>query len=423
MYEIKEFSNGLKLVVAHMPHMQSVSAGIWVKAGGRYEDERVFGISHFLEHMSFKGTPKRTAKQISESIEGVGGSINAFTGEEMTCYYASVTRSDLEVALDVLSDLFINAALEQSEINKERGVILDEMRMYVDMPGQHVGEMLSEIMFDQHPLGRMLVGNEKTIKRIQKTDFIKYKERGYSSKNTLVAIAGDLRLKSISSVVEKVMQTMPNRKVHSFEPFKDHQKKSQIKIEDKKTQQTHFALGFKESNRLDPDRFGVKLLSIILGENMSSRLFQEIREKRGLTYDIGSSVEKFHDIGSLVVSAGVDNNRFEEALQASIVELRKISDTLVSKKELDMAKRYVKGQLAMALEKTSSSMMFIGEQMLCTGEIIDQKNIFKAFDQVTCEDVQRLAKKSFKPHKANLAIIGSKIKKNNVEKILRNWDK
>lgn len=405
-YRVSKFDNGLRLVTCPMTDAKSVSIGVWVGVGGRYEEDKTSGVSHFLEHMLFKGTKKRTAKQISQAIEGVGGNTNAFTTEECTCFYAKVTDDHFDQALDVLADMFKSPLFKSSDIDRERGVILEELRMNVDVPAHRVFEILRELMWEKHPLGRMLTGTEETIKNIKRSDLVKFKGQNYTGPNIVVSIAGSMSQAKTISQVEKKFAFLKPEKGLSYLPAIENQTKPESRIFKKKTEQTHFCIGIRALARNHEDRFALRVLNAILGENMSSRLFQEIREKQGLSYDIGSSIERFLDAGTLIVSGGVDVKNLEKAIEGTLKELAKLKKGSIHKEELNMAKEYSIGQLILGLEKSSSQMIYLGESEICSGYIMDIKELIRRIRAVKLEDVERVAQFLFVDKKINLAAVG-----------------
>jgi len=416
-YKKIKFENGLRLVTCPMSEMRSITIGIWVGVGGRHEEDALSGVSHFLEHMLFKGTQKRTAAQISQAIEGVGGSMNAFTAEESTCFYVKVMSDHFNQAIDVLADMFHSPSFLPKDIDRERRVILEEFRMNIDQPSHYVFDLLRNVMWPRHPLGRMLIGTEKTISNIQRKNLIDFKERNYTAENIVVAIAGRMDEKKVIDLVRKKFLFLQKSGFPGYLRVKDEQKTSQGEILHKKTEQTHFCIGVRALERDHPDRFALRVLNAILGENMSSRLFQEIREKLGLSYDINSSVERFSDTGVLIVSGGVDIRHLPQAIEKTLKELEKIKKKMVPKRELEMAKEYCVGQMSLAVEKTSSQMVYIGESELSSGEILSIDEMIRRVRKVTAEDIQRVSKELFVNHRLNLAVIGPVDRKERIKNL------
>ncbi|MBI1884456.1 MAG: insulinase family protein [Chlamydiae bacterium] len=406
-YSKMRFQNGLRLAVCEMPDVRSVTLGVWVGVGGRFEEDSIAGVSHFLEHMLFKGTQKRTAVQISQAIEGVGGSMNAFTTEETTCFYAKVMAERFHEVLDVLADMVENAAFRPQDVKRERGVILEELRMNRDVPSNYVFELLGELMWPKHPLGRALIGTEETIRSLNRKDFLKFKDENYTASNIVIAVAGKVNFKEVGEAVGKKFSFLKSQKPRlNCLPVLETQKEPEVKIFKKKTEQTHLCIGVRAYHRNHQDRFSLRILNAILGENMSSRLFQVIREKMGLTYDISSSIERFSDTGSLVISAGVTLAHLPKALEGTLKELSKLAKKGVKKKEFEMAKEYCMGQVGLGMEKSSNQMVYIGESELSSGKILDFDELMAEIRAVTVDDIQRVAQDLFVDKKLNLAIVG-----------------
>lgn len=406
MYQTTTLENGLKIVTAHMPQMQSLSIGFWIKAGGRYEAKETSGISHFLEHLLFEDTKNRSSKQIKQAIEGVGGSLNGFTGEEMTCYLVKILNRYLDVSADVLSDMILNAALSPASIEKERSVITEEIKMYMDLPGHFVHDLLNELMWPGHPLGMFLTGTTETVNSITRQDLTDYKKKFYAPNNIIVAAASSLNHETIVDCCGKYFEKLTKRPAASFKPISQVQKLHRVKLQYKDTEQMHIAMGVPAVSVSDPDRFTVSLLHIMLGANMSSRLFQEIREKRGLAYEISTSVKKYKDAGAFVVSGGIKNAKLTQAIEVILKELKKIKTDSPSSAELERAKEFYTGQMFMALEDTADHMLWIGEQVVSLDKIFTAEDILKKIEKVTIEDIKRVADKFFKSEKINLAVIG-----------------
>jgi predicted Zn-dependent peptidase len=388
-----------------MPQMESVAIGVWVGIGGRYEPKRVSGISHFIEHLLFKGTDRRNAKQISETVEGIGGYLNAFTGEENTCYYAKASHKHLDTLLDVLSDMYLHPRFAVSEIDKERQVIKEELLMYRDQPDHYVHELLTEIVWPEHPLGRSLTGTPESLDAIHRATLLDFKRRKYVAANTIVAVAGHCRHDDIVARVQRTLSLSRNGAAPSFVPARDGQRAPRLRFLSKGVEQTHLALAIRGYSRKDPKRFAMKLLSVIVGENMSSRLFQAVRERHGLAYSIQSSTSFFADTGVLIISAGLDTKRLPKALDLVLQELRKLLRRPPSAVELQRAKDYSIGQMRLGLESTSNQMMWVGEHLLSYGLIHTPEEIERKIEAVTAEEVQSIATDLFRDNRLSAAVI------------------
>jgi len=406
VYKQTELKNGTRVVSHHMPHMDSVALGIWIAAGGRYETRPKAGIYHFIEHLLFDGTKKRSGIQIKQAIEGVGGSLNGFTGEEFTCYLVKMLARHYGLGLDVLSDMVLNAVFKPRNIIKEKSVICEEIKMYNDLPAHYAVELLDQLLWPGHPLGMNLAGTVKSVKSITKRDIEACKAKAYTPANIAVVATGAVKHAELVDSVSGFFSGVAAGKRLRFKSVNIRQDRPRHKLYFKQTEQTHIALGVHSVSHVDPDRFAVSLLHIILGANMSSRLFQEIREKRGLAYAISTHVKKHRDTGAFLVTAGVKNEKAVEALKVTLGMLNRIKQKGVTASELKRAKDYYVGQLLMALEDTAEHMIWMGEQLICIDRISNAQQILKKVNAVTKEDLSRLAKQLFSAKNLNLAVVG-----------------
>ncbi|MFA6048034.1 MAG: pitrilysin family protein [Parcubacteria group bacterium] len=414
--------NGLRLITIPMSGgTQTVTVIVMVGVGSRYEKDIEAGISHFIEHMFFKGTEKRpTTLDISTELDSVGGEFNAFTGKDRTAYYVKVDARHLDRALDVVADMYLNSKLEEKEINKERGTILQELNMYEDTPTANVGDTFENLMYGKNPLGREIIGYKYTLLKMKRKDLVDYMGRFYMANDTVITIAGKFNEKATIKKIKKYFGEMGKGEKPRIVKFKDTQKEPQVKIKFKKTDQTHFILGTRAYDIFSPHRFALSLLSIILGGNMSSRLFVEIREKRGLAYYVRSTVESHHDTGYLSVQAGVEHKNLDLAISTIVKEFKKMAKFGVSEKELQRAKDYVKGKTVMGMEESDEVAMFFAGQETMKKEIMTTEEIFKHFDRVKTSDILRVAKDIFKNNKYNLAVIGPHSNGGKFKKLLEN---
>ena len=407
MYKKTEFDNGLKLVTNHMPGMESLAIGIWIKTGSRNEDERNSGISHFLEHMLFKGTSSRNCRKLKEDIEGRGGSLNGFTSEEISCFLAKMSFKHSDIALDVLSDMVLNASIDHEEVERERGVITEEIRMYQDLPNHHVHDILAEIMWPGNMLGLSIAGSIDSVSAILRKDIAEYRNINYIPENITVVLCGNLEHDNLESKVKKIFKNKTNGKTVPVSVFHNNQSKPRIKILHKDTEQAHLCIGLHSFGRNHGDRYALSLLHIILGANMSSRLFENIREKKGLAYEIGAEVKKYADTGAFVVHAGTEHKKAGEAVSCILKELREIKKEHVTAGELKRAKEFFKVQLLMALEDTVEHMLWLGEHVVSLNKLPDRESIIKKVEAVTAEDIKNTANKIFNSSGLNIAIIGA----------------
>jgi predicted Zn-dependent peptidase len=388
-----------------MAHMESVSLGVWVGVGGRYESARLSGASHFIEHLLFKGTPRRSARQISQTVEGIGGYLNAFTSEENTCYYAKASHEHIDTLLDVLTDMYLHPRFAVADIDKERGVIKEELLMYHDQPDHYVHELLTESLWPGHPLGRSLAGTVKSLDGMDRRALLNFKQKKYVAANTVVAVAGHCRHDDIVPRVEKMLALPRDGRPPTYTPVHEQQRAARLRFLNKNCEQSHLAIGIRGYSRHDSRRYALKALSVILGENMSSRLFQVIRERHGLAYSIQSSTSYFSDTGALLISAGLDTRRLHRALALILVELRKLSKQPPSAVELQRAKDYAIGQMRLGLESTANRMMWLGEHLLAYGTIQSPAEVEQRIIAVTPADVQTAARDIFRNNRLNVAVI------------------
>lgn len=406
MYKIREYCNQARLVYKKIEGVSSVALGIWIDTGSRNEDALIGGVSHFLEHLVFKGSRRYSGDQIKESIEGVGGALNAFTSEENTCYYAKFPSRYLKKVLSVLSDMAFYPLLKVEDIEKERTVIIEEIKMYRDLPQYLVQEVFDELMWPQHPLGRNIAGTVETVSRLSRQQIQDYHKKSYSPGSVVVACAGDVDEKILEGFVGKLFSQFDRNKTNSFEPFEAQQESSRVKLISKDIEQTHIDLGFPALNHSHKDRFVLGLLHVILGGNMSSRLFNEIREKKGLAYAISSHVKKLKDSGAFLVHAGVDSRNLLEATKVVFCELDKIKKQLVTDGELKRAKDFYLGQSEMALDDPLEHMLWMGDSLLGLGYMMTKQEVFKLIKRVSAADILRLSRDIFDWRRLCFAAVG-----------------
>ncbi|MBI3415948.1 MAG: insulinase family protein [Verrucomicrobia bacterium] len=405
MPRVTSLPNGLTVVTSEMPHRSSVSLGLWVGVGGRFEPAELSGASHFIEHLLFKGTRKRSAKQISQDVEGIGGDLNAFTGEENTCYYSKARHDKFPELLDVVMDMFHNSKFERTEIDKERSVIKEELAMYLDQPQHHVQEILNATLWPDHPLGRSLTGTEKTLDGLTRARLLAFQRSNYVASAAIVAAAGRLKHAQVVRAVTRFARQFHHGKRPQFLPVSEAQTAPRVNLFTKRTEQTQLALGIRACSRHDKRRYALRLLSTMLGENMSSRLWQVIREDRGLAYSISSGLSFFDDVGALTISAGLDTENLELVLKLIAQELRRFAETAPMPGELRRARDYVIGQIELSLESTTNQMMWLGEQMLAYGKIISPREAERHLCAVTPGQIRAAARDFFRPERLNLALV------------------
>ena len=405
-YKLSTLDNGLRVLTVPMANRDSAAVAVWVKTGGRYEPKKISGISHFLEHMMFKGTPTRNTREIKEAIEGVGGILNAFTGEEMTCYFSKLLKQYYPRAIDVLSDMVLHSDISPDELAKERTVILEEIKMYRDVPSHHVHDLMGELLWPDQPLGRTLAGSPETVSRMTRADIRKYMKDYYHNSNILVSVSGDVDHDEVLACVAGIYKTHKAEKPSVFVTAKSAQTKPRTHYYEKATEQTHLVIGLHALSRMHPDRYKLGLLHVMLGANMSSRLFEEVREKRGLAYEIKSGISGYQDAGSFTVSAGVETKKTVRAVAVILKELAKVRQSFVKPGELRRAKDYFMSQVSLGVEDTLDHLLWAGEKALCSGELPDKAEIRREIETTTPEDIQRVAQGIFRTGNLNLSLIG-----------------
>ncbi|PIR49651.1 hypothetical protein COU79_03710 [Candidatus Peregrinibacteria bacterium CG10_big_fil_rev_8_21_14_0_10_54_7] len=418
MFSIDVLRSGLPVITAPAEGAESVTVHVFVGAGSRYEQGSERGISHFLEHMFFKGGRKyRSTKEVSVAIDSKGGDCNAFTGKEYAGYFVKVAAEHAELACDVLSDMLLYALFPQEDIERERGVIIEEERMYQDTPMYRAGWDFEELLFGDHPLGWDTIGKEKVIRSVQQKDFRQYKERLYSPDNCTVVFAGNIDQARAVALGEKYFGTLAGSKERTFVPF-EHYGKEKVFLRSKKTEQSHLVLGVPAVGALDKNRYAQKLLSIILGGNMSSRMFLNIREAKGICYYISTDSDSYLDAGDISTRAGVDQSRLREAIGLITQEYLLCAEKGVSDEELQRAKDYLRGKFTLSLEDSAERAHFYGKQKLLYPEVLDTDAYLAKFDEVTKKQVDTLAAKLFTPENFRLVVIGKEDNKAAMEESL-----
>ena len=421
MFHRTKLKNGMRLITIPVKGSDVVTVLVLIKAGSRYEPANLAGISHFSEHMFFKGTKKRpTVMAISSEIDGVGGATNAFTAKEYTGFYIKVAKKYLNLAIDVLADILQNSTFQDREINNEKGVILQEINLDHDTPLIYIQKFFDQLLYSGHPLGRDILGEKKTVVQIQREDFVNYLKNLYTAENTVVVITGALaEAKNIENTIQSNFQFPPTKKVNSFERIIECQKEPNSIFKKQKTKQTHLCLGVRGYSHVDPKKYILEIISSIIGGGMSSRLFNEIRDKRGLAYYIKSSFEAYKDCGYLMIQAGVDHKNLKRTIWVILKELTKLKNHRISPKELTKAKEYLKGTITLNIEDSLVLAELIGLQELLHEETLDIKEIFEKIDQVSPEDVQAVAQELFVNSGLNLAIISGKDDREQIKNILK----
>lgn len=410
MYQLSKLKNGMQVATAELPHMASVCVGLWVNVGGRHETLEQNGAAHFIEHMLFKGTKNRNAKEISEEIEGLGGYLNAFTAEENTCYYAKASSEHCEHLLTVLFDMFLNAEFQPVDMKKERDVILEENAMYLDQPHQLVLEKINEILWPRHPLGRSITGSARSLKRLNRDRLLAFRNQHYTASNVLLVAAGKIDHRSLLKSARSFSRQLNQGTPATFERIKNTTDRFKYKFISRKVEQAQLAICFKTCSRHDPRQDALQVMNTILGENMSSRLFQVLREEHGLAYSVYSSLGNYDDGGTLTIGVGLDPDKLDLSIQLIDRELRKLRDETTGEDELKRAQQYLIGQLDLHLENTENHMIWMGEQLLGFGKIRPIESIKEGILGVTSEEVRAVAENFFTRKRTRMALVGPKKK-------------
>ena len=405
--QMREMKNGLAIVSEVMPHLHSVSLGVWVKCGSRFEEADKNGIAHFIEHLLFKGTKTRSAAKIAEAVDSVGGILNAFTEKEYVGFYAKVLDEHLPFAFDLMSDIVLHPAFPLSEMQRERNVIFEEINMVEDSPQELILDIYLENFWKGHPLGRPVSGTKKSIARIERSDVQKFFKNHYNAGNTVIAVAGNIRHQEVYKLVQKYFSDLESGitenpgsppAIHSGRTIRH---KAHL-------EQTHICLGTVSPPVTSEERHCSHLLNCILGGGMSSRLFQKIREKRGLVYSIYSMLNLYSDTGSLMVYAGTSPEKTQEVIDLTLKELKNLRERPVSSQELKRAKEYIKGSVMLSLESSSSRMTYLAQQQIYHGRISKPEKILRAVERVTQHEVRDLANRIFDSSLLALTVLDSR---------------
>ena len=406
-FEKMTLKNGVWLITVPMQGTVTATLVVMVGVGSRYEKGDEAGVSHFIEHMLFKGTKKRpTSLSITEELDAFGGEYNAFTAKDRTEYHVKVDSRHIHDAFDIISDMVLNSKLEAKEIEKERGTIIQEINMYEDTPQRNIWDVFENFIYDGNTLGRDIVGSKKTVASLQRKNFVDYMKKHYTADRTIVCVAGKFDKKKIISETEKYFGSLQKGKGLQFEKIVEKQSKPAIKIKFKKTDQTHVVIGNRAYHHNHKDRYVLATLGVILGGNMSSRLFTEVRERRGLAYHVKAGADAYQDCGYFATYAGIDHGKLEDVLKVILGEYKKIASEKVSEKELQKAKDFMKGRAVMNLEASDEVAMFFVEQEFNGEKLHNIQDSLNKIDAVTSQDILRVAKDIFKKEKLNCAVIG-----------------
>lgn len=419
-YRLTTFPNGLRLIAAPLPSTQAVTVLVLVKVGSRYEIAKLNGSSHFIEHLMFKGTKKRLNTLIlSQELDNVGAEYNAYTSKDHTGFYIKLDAKHLHLAIDMLSDMLFNSKFESAEINRERGTIIEEINMYEDNPLIFASAFLEQVLFSKdNSLGRLVIGPKENIKNITRQELLNYRDSFYQPANIVIGVSGNFNSIQLNKLVKKYFSRnyqlsitrhpkLGERRVINYQHYTHSQSQPRIEIKYKSTEQTQLCLGWPAYHYLHPDIEALTVLNVILGANMSSRLFINIRERRGLCYFIKSDFNPYEDTGSFIIQAGLAAPRLEESITLILKEIKKIKQEKVLASELQKAKDYLRGRAILNLEDSSSVADWYASQELLTNKIETPVEKLRQIDQVSSNDVKRVAADIFKLNQTNLALIGS----------------
>ncbi|MDD5145646.1 MAG: pitrilysin family protein [Candidatus Pacebacteria bacterium] len=422
MYKKINLKNGLRIITVPAKNTQAVTVLVLVGTGSKYETKKINGISHFLEHMYFSGTKKRPSTiAVAETLDKVGGIYNAFTSEEYTGYFAKVDSAYFEIALDWVSDIFLNSLLPEKELKKEKGVIIEEINMYQDQPMSYVRVLWQKILYGDQPAGRSVAGTKESVSGIERKDLLNYMESQYVAKNTIVCVAGNIKeeesIEKVKKYFSKMRESLPKPKPKVFEK----QTRPEVLAHFRQTDQTHLCLGARAYNIFHPKRYAQEILGTILGGGgmMSSRLFEEVRTKLGIAYYVDTDIDDNTDTGCLVTQAGVDNSKVEKAISTILREYKRISQTEVPKAELKKAKDNMKGKLSLLLETSDAKASFYAGQELLEKKILTPEKIFEKIDKISADDILKVGRDIFQPKNLNLALIGPFKEKEKFERLLK----
>ena len=405
-FERTTLSNGLRVVTAPMPQAKSVACFVMIAAGSRYETRDTNGIAHFAEHMFFKGTERRpTARDIAGEIDAIGGEFNAFTGKEYTGYYVKCAAEHRDVALDVLVDMLRHSRFDPEEIEREKGVIVEEMNMYVDTPRDYVDSVYDELLYGDQPLGWDIIGTKETVRAATRETFLDYLDRWYRAPRMVAGVAGAVG-DGLLPRLETLLGDVPNGATGSPDPVSLSQDDAQVRVHSKASDQAHLRFGVPSYPLEHPDRYALSLLATVLGGGMSSRLFTEVRERRGLAYYVYGYNQGYTDTGTLFAQAGVDINRIDDAIRTIAAEFGRIAAEPVEADELEKARNYVKGRLVLSLEDPKGTILFGLRGEVLENRLREPDEVLAGFDAVTAEDVQRVARDLVRDNRLNLALIG-----------------
>ncbi len=411
--------NGLRIITVPKPDSLATTILVLVEAGSKYETKEINGISHFLEHMCFKGTEKRPRPiDIASELDGIGAAYNAFTSLEYTGYYAKAEPKYFEKISEVVSDIYLNQLLDDKEINKERGVITEELNMYEDLPMRRIQELFTTLLYGDQPAGWDIGGRKEVIKKLTRDDFLNYRSEHYLAQATIIVVAGKFQEDKTLSQIKTVFDNIKTGKKTGKIKTEEAQKGPAVFLKFKETDQTHIVLGVRSFDIFDERKYALELLAEILGGGLSSRLFQKIREEMGAAYYVHADADLFSDHGFLAASSGIDHNKINQVIEATLEEFKKITEKPVEKNELQKAKDHLTGTLMLGLETSDALSGFYGGQEIITKKLLTPQELAKKYQAVKAEEIMEVAKYIFQNDKLNLALIGPFKDKEKFEKIL-----
>ena len=410
MYKKHVLENGLTIIGEEIPYVKSISLGVWINVGSRIENEEISGVSHFIEHMLFKGTENRTSKQIASEIDNLGGQINAFTSKECTCYYVKLLDSHIDIGIDILSDMILNSKFNEEDINKERSVIIEELKMYEDSPEDLAYDLLTENIYAGDSLGMNIIGTEESLNKLGKNEILNYFEKYYVPNNSVIAISGNFEFSEIVKKIEEKFKNWENKDINI--ELKKAEFKSCFLTKNKDTEQVNLAMSL-EAVPLENEEevYALAVINTVFGGSISSRLFQKIREEKGLVYSIYSSQSLYRKCGELGIFASMSNEHLEEVYNSIIEEISFMKESYLTDKEISESKEQLKGSYILGLESTSSRMMSIGRSMTLNNKLESSDDILKAIDNVDKDTVKRVIDKIFNLDKLGVCIVGRDVEK------------
>ena len=411
MYKKHVLENGLTIIGEEIPYVKSISLGVWNNAGSRIEDEEISGVSHFIEHMLFKGTRNRTSKQIASEIDNLGGQINAFTSKECTCYYVKLLDSHIDIGIDVLSDMILNSKFNEDDLDKERSVIIEELKMYEDSPEDLAYDLLTENIYKNDPLGMNIIGTEESLNRLNREKLLDYFNKYYVPNNSVIAISGNFNFDEIINKIEEKFKVWKKRDVNV--DIKKAEFKSCFLTKNKDIEQVNLAMSL-EAVPLENDKevYALAVINTVFGGSISSRLFQKIREEKGLVYSIYSSQSLYRKCGELGIFASMSNEHLKEVYESIIEEIKIMKKYYLTDQEIKESKEQLKGSYILGLESTSSRMMSIGRALLLNNKVESTDDILKSIDNVDRETVKIVIDKIFNLDKLGVCIVGRDVEEN-----------